>query len=84
MQIGDYIEAYCSHCKRPSDHSVTAVVDDKVKKVRCRTCDYEHSFRAGSGKKEMTNKEAFDKVLASVMNVQTHVPQPPAKTKNKK
>ncbi len=68
MQVGDYIEAYCSKCKRPSDHSVVAVEGDKVTHVRCRTCDYEHSYRVGQkGKNQMTKEEAFNKVLASVM-----------------
>jgi hypothetical protein len=39
--------------------------------VRCRTCTYEHTYRKNrSGKKEMSNKEAFDRVLASVMGSQ--------------
>ena len=66
MNIGDYVEDYCSRCKRTADHSVTAMVDDQPVKVLCRTCSNEHKYRGNRGKKEMTAAEAFDKVLASV------------------
>jgi ribosomal protein L44E len=66
MNIGDYVEDYCSRCKRTADHSVTALKGDDPVKVLCRTCANEHKFRGNKGKKEMTAAEAFDKVLASV------------------
>jgi ribosomal protein L44E len=66
MNIGDYVEDYCSRCKRTADHSVTAIVDDQPVKVLCRTCNNEHKYRGNRGKKELTAAEAFDKVLASV------------------
>jgi hypothetical protein len=78
MGLGDYIEDYCTRCKRTADHAVTVVVGEDVKKVRCRTCDSEHSYRHNRGKKEMTAKEAFDKVLASVTGTA------PASTTSKK
>ena len=82
MRVGDYIDAYCSHCKNVLDHSVVALEGDKVSRVRCRTCDYEHSYRAGQkGKKEMTKEEAFQKVLASVMGT---MPGAPAEKPKKK
>jgi hypothetical protein len=70
MRLGDTIDDYCSRCKREMDHSVVSMSGEEVQKVRCRTCDYEHNFRKSKGRKEMTAKEAFDKVLASVMATQ--------------
>ena len=68
MRLGDYIDDYCSRCKRGTDHAVVSLVVEDVKKVRCRTCSYEHTYRNNrGGKKEMTKEEAFNKVLASVM-----------------
>jgi transposase-like protein len=86
VQVGDYVETYCSKCKRPSDHSVVAMEGDKVTRVRCRTCDYDHSYRAGqTGKKEMTKEEAFNKVLASVMGTMPGgMPEEKPKGKKKK
>lgn len=77
MRLGDTIDDYCSRCKREMDHSVVSMSGEEVLKARCRTCQYEHNFRKGKGRKEMTAKEAFDKVLASVMTTQT--PTSPAK-----
>ena len=76
MRVGDYIDAYCSRCKRVMDHTIVAMevaggaagVAANVSRVRCRTCDYEHTFRpVQTAKKELTKEEAFNKVLASVM-----------------
>ncbi len=66
MRIGDDVDDYCSRCKRTTDHSIVALVDDQPAKVFCRTCSTEHKYRGNKGKKEMTAAEAFDKVLASV------------------
>lgn len=66
------------------DHSVVSMSDEQVLKVRCRTCNYEHNFRKGKGRKEMTAKEAFDKVLASVMSTQPQsAPAKPGKKSRK-
>jgi len=66
MRLGDEIDDYCSRCKRTQDHAIVAMAGEEIQKVRCRTCGGEHKYRANKGKKEMTAKDAFDKVLASV------------------
>ena len=81
MRLGDYIDDYCSRCKRSTDHSIVSMVGEEVKKVRCRTCDSEHNFKHNKGSKEMTAKEAFEKVLASVTGSQQSIPEP---TKSKR
>lgn len=71
MRLGDYIDDHCSRCKRTTDHSIVAMAGEEVLKTRCRTCNSEHKYRQNKSRsKEMTAKEAFDKVLASVTNVQ--------------
>jgi hypothetical protein len=53
-----------------------------VLRTRCRTCNAEHKYRQNKSRnKEMTAKEAFDKVLASVTGAQPD--QPPAKRRKK-
>lgn len=80
MRLGDDIDDYCSRCKLSATHAVVSMVGEEVKKVRCRTCNYEHNYRRNTGGKgPMTKKEAFDKVLASIMGTQE--PAPPAKKK---
>ena len=79
MRLGDEVEDHCSRCKRSTDHAIVAMMGEETLKVRCRTCNHEHKYRKNqSGKKEMTAKEAFDKVLASVTSTQAA-----AKTKSK-
>jgi formate dehydrogenase maturation protein FdhE len=85
MRLGDTVEDYCSRCKRSMDHSIVAMMGEEIKKVRCRTCDFEHTYRKNrSGKKEMTAAEAFDKVLASVMTQQQQPPETKSKSKKEK
>ena len=64
MRLGDYIDDYCSRCKLSTDHAVVSMVGEDVKKVRCRTCSYEHNYRKNRGSKQMTKQQAFDKLLA--------------------
>jgi len=85
MRVGDYIDAYCSRCKRVMDHTIVAMEGAEVSRVRCRTCEYEHSFRPGqTGKKELTKEEAFNKVLASVMGTIPGADKEAKKPKRKK
>jgi transposase-like protein len=67
MRLGDYIDDYCSRCKRGTDHAVVSIGGEAVQRVRCRTCDFEHKYRGNkSAKREMTTEEAFQTVLQSV------------------
>lgn len=45
MRLGDDIDDFCIKCKRVTNHSVLAIVDDAPAKVRCRTCYHEQEFR---------------------------------------
>jgi recombinational DNA repair protein (RecF pathway) len=82
MRLGDDIDDHCSRCKRTTDHSVVSMMGEEVLRTRCRTCSSEHKFRQNKGRsKEMTAKEAFDHVLASVTGAQ---PQASSSTTKKK
>lgn len=75
-RLGDIIEDHCSRCTRLMDHSIVAVVNGEVVKVRCRTCQHEHIYRHGHGARKrsldraMDKKAAFDAVLASILAAQ--------------
>lgn len=82
MRLGDDIDDHCSRCKRTTDHSVVSMMGDEVLVTRCRTCNSEHKYRHNKGRsKEMSAKEAFDKLVASMPGAQ---PEESSKTKNKK
>lgn len=83
MRLGDDIDDHCSTCKRTTDHSVVSMMGEEVLRTRCRTCNSEHKYRHNKSRsKEMTAKEAFDKVLATVTGAQQEKPAPSGKKKN--
>jgi len=78
-RLGDDIDDHCSRCKRTTDHSVVSMLGDEVLKTRCRTCNSEHKYRQNKSRsKEMTAKEAYDKIVASITGSQ---PEEPAASK---
>ena len=85
MRLGDYIDDYCTRCKRTTDHSIAAMVGEEVQKVICRICHSEHKYHHNeSAKKELTKEEAFNKVLANTSAQIEAASSAPAKTKRKK
>lgn len=77
MRLGDDIDDHCSRCKRTTDHYIVSMVGEEVVKVRCRTCNSEHKYQHNkSRKKEMTAKDAFDKLVASMPGGQSEQPVP--------
>lgn len=84
MRLGDYIDDHCSRCKRTTDHSIVAMAGEEVLKTRCRTCDSEHKYRQNKSRsKELTAREAFDKVLASVTGAQPPEAGKPARKRKR-
>jgi len=68
FRLGDELDDYCTRCHLLTNHSVVAIVEDAVKKVRCRTCNHEHDYRQGQGGQKKTKKaSAYEQVLASVL-----------------
>ena len=84
MRLGDDIDDHCSRCKRTTDHSVVSMVGEDELVTRCRTCSSEHKYRHNKSRsKEMTAKEAFDKLVASMPGGQP-APEPESTKKRKR
>lgn len=66
VRLGDIIEDYCSRCRLLTDHSVAAMVDGTVKKVRCRTCQSDHDYRHGKRTARRAKLTAYEQVLATL------------------
>jgi len=69
IRLGDILDDHCSKCRMLTNHSVVTVENDKVARVQCRTCYYEHKYRHGKGgsKKTSNNKtDLFDQVLGNI------------------
>ncbi len=54
--LGRDIDTFCTRCKMVLAHTVTAKVDDVIKRVLCNTCKAEHVFRADPTTKKATKK----------------------------
>jgi hypothetical protein len=84
LRLGDDIDDHCIRCKRITDHSIAAMVNDEVQKVMCRICHTEHKYHHNqSGKKELTKEEAFDKLLAGAARQIESTSGKPAAKKSK-
>lgn len=45
--VSDDIASYCTKCKLNLEHIITAMIGDKIVKVKCKTCGSSHSLRSG-------------------------------------
>jgi hypothetical protein len=81
IRLGDVLDDYCTRCHLLTNHSVVAIVEGAVKKVRCRTCNHEHDYRQGQGgQKKKQKASAYEQVLASVLaGKEAQAPVVPAK-----
>lgn len=52
QSAGDIIEARCTKCREVLNHRIVAMVDDKVVRVECNTCNGVHNYHAPPVAKE--------------------------------
>ncbi|MBE9535851.1 MAG: hypothetical protein IMF07_01620 [Proteobacteria bacterium] len=53
--VGGLVATSCTKCKLELEHTIMAMVGDKIVRVKCRTCGSEHNY------KDKTKKEAVRK-----------------------
>lgn len=51
LSAGDHITAKCTKCKTTTNHTVVAMVGDKVARVQCNTCGGTHNYHNVADKK---------------------------------
>lgn len=51
LSVSDDVASYCTRCKLNLEHIITAMVGDKIVKVKCKTCGSSHNFRSGDAVK---------------------------------
>jgi hypothetical protein len=56
--VGGDIDAWCTKCKLELGHTITALVDNLPKKVKCNTCSAQHIFRAKPFKRSRTKQNS--------------------------
>lgn len=52
LSAGDIIEARCTKCREVLNHRIVAMVEGKVVRVECNTCNGVHNFHAPPSAKE--------------------------------
>ncbi len=56
LSAGDYIASRCSKCKDTTNHTIVAMVEEKVVKVECNTCGSAHKHREIKEKKPTSKR----------------------------
>ncbi|MDX2481171.1 MAG: hypothetical protein QNK24_12665 [Desulfuromusa sp.] len=58
LSAGDHITSKCTKCKDTTNHTIVAMVGDKVARVECNTCGGIHNYRNVAEKKPTTRSKA--------------------------
>ncbi|MDH4100848.1 MAG: hypothetical protein OEV28_09785 [Nitrospirota bacterium] len=48
---GGYIDSYCTRCKLNLGHTIIAMIDEKVARVKCGTCGSQHNYKDAAKEK---------------------------------
>lgn len=80
-RLGDIIDDHCTRCRRVTDHSVVALVGHDVRKVRCRTCHFEHNYRQAKAGSKKPKLSPYEQILASMNRPMQSLAEAQAKTR---
>ncbi|MBE9535555.1 MAG: hypothetical protein IMF07_00105 [Proteobacteria bacterium] len=53
---GENTVCYCTKCKMDLSHTIVAMIEDKIVRVKCRTCGSEHNYRDRTKKRATIKK----------------------------
>lgn len=51
LSAGDIIEAHCTRCRVLMNHTIVAMVGERVARVQCNTCDGVHNYKEAKSAK---------------------------------
>ena len=54
LSAGDYIAAKCSKCRSATNHTIVAMVQEKVVRVECNICGGIHNYRPATQTRPVT------------------------------
>jgi hypothetical protein len=61
LSAGNIIEASCTRCRATLNHTIVAMVGERVVRVECNTCHGVHNYRGPVEKKEKATREPATK-----------------------
>lgn len=70
LSAGDHITSKCTKCKDTTNHTIVAMVGDKVAKVECNTCGGIHNYRSVVTKKTTTRSKASSSKPAKTSRIE--------------
>ncbi len=62
---GDILDAQCTKCRVLTNHTIVALVDGRVARVKCNTCSSEHNYHAPKEAKIVAPKKPATPKIAS-------------------
>jgi hypothetical protein len=62
---GDILDAQCTKCRVLTNHTIVALVDGRVARVKCNTCSSEHNYHAPKEAKTIAPKKTLTPKVAS-------------------
>ncbi len=69
LRLGDILDDYCPRERRITNHTVVAMIEDRVKQTRCTTCDADHEYKEAKVptlRKKRESPTLADEVLAGM------------------
>ncbi|MGA7827007.1 MAG: hypothetical protein WCA04_05080 [Geobacteraceae bacterium] len=61
LSAGDIIEASCTRCRATLNHTIVAMVGERVVRVECNTCHGVHNYRGPVEKKAKSSSQTAPK-----------------------
>ncbi len=70
LSAGDHIASKCSKCKNITNHTIVAMVGEKVARIECNTCGSVHNYRKTAVKKATTKSKKSSNKPAKINKVE--------------
>jgi hypothetical protein len=61
LSAGNIIEASCTRCRATLNHTIVAMVGERIVRVECNTCHGVHNYREPIEKKEKSTRQSSAK-----------------------
>ena len=58
LNAGEEVDSQCLKCKDITNHTIIAMVDEKIGKVQCNVCGGRHNYRPAQPEKAQKKKSA--------------------------
>jgi hypothetical protein len=61
LSVTDNVEAKCTRCNAILNHTIVAMVEGRIVRVKCNTCQGEHNYRTGAVAKKAASSDGAAK-----------------------